>query len=602
MKRIFSVLLAVMLLVVPLAQMGVFAAPAAVGTITEPYETTSGIETENNDVEAVLNAYYGNLTYSVSNGKITITDCSTSVTYVTIPSEIDGYPVTSIGDYAFYNCSSLASIEIPSGVTSIGSSAFWGCRSLESIEIPSGVTSIGSWAFQGCRSLASIEIPSGVTSIGSWAFLGCTSLASIEIPDRVTSIGERAFDNCISLESVSFGENSQLTSIGEDAFSNCSSLESIEIPSGVTSIDYEAFYECSSLESVSFGENSQLTSIGSSAFEDCTSLESVSFGENSQLTSIGSYAFRGCSSLASIEIPSGVTSIGIWAFYECSSLKEVHISDIGAWCGISFGSMDANPLYYAKNLYLNGVLVTDLEIPAGVTSIGYAAFSGCTSLESVSFGENSQLTSIGNYAFSSCSSLESIEIPSGVTSIGERAFLACSSLDTVYYRGSSSDWSDISIGSSNGNLTGATIYYDVKALITYNANGGTEAPSPTIITYTDTAVSLSTTVPSRDGYFFKGWSETADGEAQYNAASTYTTDKNVTLYAVWEEGQLGDVNGDEEISIQDVVLLAQYCAKWESAIEKTVVEAADANGDGDVSIQDVVLLAQYCARWDVTLG
>ena len=373
-------------------------------------------------------------------------------TDVTIPSTVTisgkEYTVTSIGYLAFSDCSSLTSIEIPSGVTYIGDRAFIACSSLTSIEIPSGVTSIGYEAFYGCSSLTSVIFGenSQLSSIGGSAFEGCSSLTSLEIPSGVTSIGNYAFSGCSSLTSIEIP--SGVTSIGAGAFSGCSSLTSIELPSGVTSIEGLVFYNCSSLTSIvvesgntvydsrdncnaiietvtntlivgcqntvipntvtsigdyAFSGRSSLTSIeipsgvtsiGDRAFDYCSSLTSIDFGENSQLTSIGVAAFNECSSLTSIEIPSGVTSIENGTFYYCSSL-------------------------------------TSIEIPSGVTSIGEDAFYECSSLTSVTFGENSQLTSIGDFAFYKCSSLTSIEIPSGVTSIGDYAFSGCSSLTSI---------------------------------------------------------------------------------------------------------------------------------------------------------------------------
>ncbi len=160
-------------------------------------------------------------------------------------------------------------------------------------------------------------------------------------------------------------------------------------------------------------------------------IEILSEYKGKPVTSIGHEAFRNCTSLTSIEIPSSVTSIGVVAFDGCTSLNGVYISDIAAWCNISFYNYSSNPLYYAKNLYLNRELVTDLVIPDSVTSIGERAFSDCTSLESVTFGENSRLTSIGERAFSGCTSLASITIPSSVTSIGDSAFYYCTSLKSI---------------------------------------------------------------------------------------------------------------------------------------------------------------------------
>ena len=153
--------------------------------------------------------------------------------------------LTSIGGYAFYYCSSLTSITIPDSVTSIEESTFEGCSSLTSITIPNSVTSIGDSAFRSCSSLTSITIPEGVTSIGSSVFYNCSSLTSITIPDRVTSIGNYAFENCSSLTSIAIPDS--VTSIGYYAFENCSSLTSITIPDSVTSIGYEAFRYCDKL-------------------------------------------------------------------------------------------------------------------------------------------------------------------------------------------------------------------------------------------------------------------------------------------------------------------------------------------------------------------
>ena len=174
-----------------------------------------------------------------------------------------GDGVTSIGNYAFSGCYSLASIAIPDSVTSIGNYAFSGCYSLASIAIPDGVTSIGESAFRDCYSLASITIPDGVTSIGKSAFNNCYSLASITIPDGVTSIGTHVFSNCYSLASIAIPDS--VTSIGNYAFSGCYSLASIAIPDGVTSIGESAFQYCYGVRYYDFSNHTAVPTLSATS-------------------------------------------------------------------------------------------------------------------------------------------------------------------------------------------------------------------------------------------------------------------------------------------------------------------------------------------------
>ena len=149
---------------------------------------------------------------------------------VTIPSTLGGCPVTSIGDYAFYDCSGLTSVTIPSSVTSIGGYAFYNCSGLTSVTIPSSVTSIGGSVFYGCRGLTEVTIPSSVTSIGDYAFYDCSGLTAVTISEGVTSIGKEAFFWCDGLKSVTIP--SSVTSIGDYAFYDCDMLATVYVAKG----------------------------------------------------------------------------------------------------------------------------------------------------------------------------------------------------------------------------------------------------------------------------------------------------------------------------------------------------------------------------------
>jgi hypothetical protein len=136
--------------------------------------------------------------------------------------------VTTIGDYAFYDCESLTSIELPASVTEIGDYAFYACKSLTNVKLPASVTEIGQWAFYSCTSLTSIELPSSLTTIGVCAFSSCTSLTSIELPASLTSIGDSAFAWCSSVKTVT-SLNTEPPTLMYGVFESCP-IETVYVP------------------------------------------------------------------------------------------------------------------------------------------------------------------------------------------------------------------------------------------------------------------------------------------------------------------------------------------------------------------------------------
>ena len=265
-------------------------------------------------------------------------------THITIPKSVN-----SIGNYAFWHCTSLTSIHLPESLTSIGNEAFCHCRSLTSIHLPESLTSIGIEAFSNCYFLTSIHLPESLTSIGNEAFWDCESLTSIHLPESLTSIGYKAFSGCTSLKSIHLSES--LTSIGNEAFLRCTSLTSIHLPESVKSIGNNPFSRCKLLSITcdspyfwvvdgfliskegkliaSLSDKTHITipksvnSIGNYAFWHCTSLTSIHLPES--LTSIGNEAFCHCRSLTSIHLPDSLTTIGWNAFGNCESLTTIYI-------------------------------------------------------------------------------------------------------------------------------------------------------------------------------------------------------------------------------------------------------------------------------------
>lgn len=315
-------------------------------------------------------------------------------------------------NHLFLNGEEIIDLLIPNDVTTIGSFAFVDCTNIASIFIPNSVISIGQHAFSGCIGLTSVSIGNGVTSMDSDVFSGCTGLTSVNITD---------LEAWCKIDFKGYGPLYE----AHHLFLNGEEVKDLVIPDSVTSIGNGAFMGCTGLTSVTIGNGVTDTHIGSSAFSYCNGLTHVSIGNS--VTNIDNEAFSGCSCLSSIAIGNRVNRIGNNAFDGCDNLTSVHINDLEAWSKILFESPESNPLLFAHHLFLNGIEIKDLVIPNKVTCIGASAFCGCTGLTSITIPGS--VTRIGANAFEGCSSLTStVILPGAATSIGPYAFLNCSSL------------------------------------------------------------------------------------------------------------------------------------------------------------------------------
>ena len=347
--------------------------------------------------------------------------------------------VTSIGAYAFQDCSRLTSVTIPNSVTSIGYGAFLGCSSLTSVTIPDSVISIGDYAFSYCESLTSVTIPNSVTGIGSNAFYKTAYYNDESNWDK----GVLYLSNCL----IDTNDNFKSTTdyiikdgtriIAGEAFRGRTSLTNVTIPNSVTSIGYSAFLGCSSLTSVTIPNS--VTNIGDYAFSGCESLTSVTIPDS--VTIIGSVAFSDCTSLTSVTIPDSVTSIGSAAFEGCYFTSENFVNNSNV-------ELDDSSKPTIVDTDDKGFCIKDNEL---VRMRPTYAIGEVTIPNSIA--------SIGRAAFYNCESLTSVTIPNSVTSIGSYAFYDCTNLANAYYSGSQSDWNKITIGDSNEDLTNATIHF-----------------------------------------------------------------------------------------------------------------------------------------------
>ncbi len=399
----------------------------------------------------------------------------------------DGSQCTSIGNYAFRNCSNLTSISFPNSLTTIGDYAFADCSNLNGITIPSTITDLGAGAFDGLTytteydnayylgvgdnqyymllkakstSIESCEINLQTVVINASAFEGCTSLKNISIPENVKRIGARAFYGCSGLIDITMPES--LTSIGEWAFYNCSSLTSITIPTRVANMGNYAFYNCTKLTTINYnavgcndlannnnafryagnyasgitvniGANVQripaylFNPYNSSSY--APKITNVKFAEGSQCEEIGDYAFYYCRNLTSVTLP-------VDTIYSSTSFSSSTSVEGG------FIQSDADAIEYDNAYYL------------GVNGNPYHTLVKAVSTDITTCTIHEDTVVISANAFENCSSLTSITIPENVANIGNYAFRGCTGLTEINYNATNCE--DLTSNSFVFNNAGST--------------------------------------------------------------------------------------------------------------------------------------------------
>ncbi|MBE6562450.1 MAG: hypothetical protein E7660_01800 [Ruminococcaceae bacterium] len=520
----------------------------------------------------------------------------------------------SLGKSAFENCYHLKKIFIPQNITSILEKTFCNCYELTEVGNSQNIKSIGKEAFYSCKKLTDFKFSDQLSMIDEAAFQ-FSGLKVLNIPETATisTISKNAFSST-SLTKVVLPN--KINSIYTEAFSYCKTLEEVILPNSLTTLGGEAFYACSALKNITLPDS--LKTIYEGAFASCTSLEFIEISEN--LTQLAPKTFKNCKSLISVVLPKGTIDIHETTFEGCTSIMELYYPGTQEefYQKIWFeGNLDEEleNAYVFFNYVKPGYLMAELE--DGTYTFLYAV----KDLEEISVPSTylgKPVTSIYDMAMHEKTALKSVTIPASVNYIGFDAFTGCTSLDSIIYEG------DELLCPAEGYLDVLIQFKKLTATENSKIEVDFSEEIDTIeimevkawkngIYYFYTEVNTFDTIWLLDSKGNAISGAYGDNMTKEKGAASFTAqcEEGKTYYAVirsmnpkgntdvatvlnvnYSSGISGDVNGDGILSTKDVLLIRKYLGGAESK-EKLSILVSDVTTDGKITTADILAIRKY---------
>ncbi|MGN0605273.1 MAG: leucine-rich repeat protein [Oscillospiraceae bacterium] len=416
--------------------------------------------------EEVL-TYDENLSYKIITDEygiqtITITGCAKNAKEVEIPSEIDGITVNSLGDKAFYQCSSLKSVKLPDSLRNIGNYCFAECTSLTEINFPDFMENISSNAFNGCTSLEDIDISEDIYIIEEYAFFNCESMKEIIIPRTVIEIHEMA---------IGYNSSGEIADDFVIKGYSGTAAEQYAVDNGIEFIDLNNTNQCGKNSEYSFDEETGVLTISGygetfenfsliTIFDDIREkIKEVVIEDG--ITSIGCSMFTECTEMEKAIIPESVVSISRSAFADCTKLSDAEILSDNleyiaedAFANTAWYENYPDDLIYIGDMlykYKGGSGNRVIEIKDGTKRINWSAFKNSKDIDKIIVPDSIEnidsmafyrskvkeivlpesIKSIESYAFAFCNMLEKINLPEGLLKIEDEAFRGCTMLEEI---------------------------------------------------------------------------------------------------------------------------------------------------------------------------